>query len=899
MTDTLLGTKFYAPPALANIVHRQRLLDKLDQGLNQGSRLTLISAPAGYGKTTLLGEWLRHSNLKAAWLSLDEGDNDPARFLVYLINALQRIIPACGEASLGILDSTAGQNPNAVLTPLINDMVGHPSLFLVVFDDFHAIKNQTVHNSLAFLLENAPPQARFVITTRADPLLPIPRLRGRGQVTEIRQVDLRFSEDEAAQFLYLLSGLDLNKEDITALNSRTEGWAAGLRMAAVSLTEHRDASTFIQEFTGSNRYILDYLIEEVLEAQPEAIQGFLLHTAILEQLCGSLCDAIIDQVIELPESSQSVLEDLERKNLFIFPLDEKREWYRYHRMFSDLLKQRLAVLYPAIEPELHRRASRWYEQHDLNEFAIDHAIFSSDAGRAAELIEGLAEATLMKSQVATLNGWLKQLPEEEIRKRPELSVYYAWALLWSGAPLEAIEAHLEATTHAGDDSAKALPLQAFLAIFHNEINHSIKLAKQALEKLPEENLLLRSLANYILASAYMTEGDASEAVELLEEIRRSSQRAGNLMIAVLVLCELADLRIKQGHLHDARRLYQQALDLAVDAHGQQLPVAGKPMIGLGDLAREWNDFETAERLLLEGISLAEQWSVLGTFEGYLNLVMIWDSLGQKDKADQMFAQLRDLAVQFDVSELDDLVVEMFAARRNLTWGDLEAARQWADQRHFLRGKTDYEPDEVMDILISRLQKYQNLVMGRLLVAEGRFTEAIDVLEQVIVEARRTDRKILLIEAETQRAVALHACSREDDALTALTHALRLAEPEGMRRIFIDQGPAVQALLEAYQDKIAQPGLAAYINRLLQAFMPNKKDRKSDTGPPQKLSIEPLSDRELDVLRLLPSDLSSTEMAVELAVSVNTLRTHLKHIYAKLDAHSRYEAIARAREAGLL
>lgn len=899
LAETLLATKFYKPPALSTVVNRQHLLEKLELGLEQGGRLTLVSAPAGYGKTTLLGEWIRGSNLTVAWLSLDEGDNDPARFLVYLISALRKIIPDCGEKSLAIQATSPGQNPAFLLTPLVNDMANHPSPFLVVLDDYHLINNQTVHASLTFLLENAPPQAHFVITTRADPLLPIPRLRGRGQVTEIRQSDLRFSENEAAQFLRTLTGLSLGRENIAALNSRTEGWAAGLRMAAASLQDHPDVSTFIADFTGSNRYILDYLIEEVLDAQPEAIQGFLLHTSILEQLCASLCDAVTDQLVELPESSQSILESLERRNLFIFPLDENREWYRYHRLFADLLKQRLSSSHAEIELELHHRASVWYEQNGFNEFAIDHALLTGDEQRAALLIEGSAESTLMKSQVTTLNEWLQQISEQVIQEHPELSVYYAWTLLLSGAPLEAIQARLESPVYHADHSAKALPLQAFLAIFHNQIDRSIELARLASEQLPEEDMLLRSLANYILASGLMAKGKTSQAIEILEEIGKTSQRAGNLMIAVLVLCELADLRFKEGHLREAQRLYQQALEIASDPNGQQLPVAGKALIGLGDLAREWNDLAAAEKFLLDGIALAEQWSVLGIFEGYISLVMVWDVQGKKEKADQMFTRLSDLAYQFDASELDDYVVEMFAARRNITQGDLAAARGWADHLLLDREKTAAARDGFIDILVARLNKYENMILGRLLMAEGHYDEAIDILNQVISDAERSERIILLIEAETQRALALQASNRADESLEAITRALRFAEPEGLQRIFIDQDEPLRALLTAYRGKIKPPALTAYVDQLLTAFEPQLNKKEPSKISTQMVFDEPLSERELQVLQLLPSDLSSTEMAGELSVSVNTLRTHLKNIYAKLGAHSRYEAIARARDKNLL
>jgi LuxR family maltose regulon positive regulatory protein len=594
MSDTLLATKFHTPPPLTNLVSRKRLLQRLDEGIRQGSRLTLISAPAGYGKTTLLGDWIRNSNRSAVWISLDEGDNDPARFLSYLVSALRTIKPGMGETTLTKLQTSQTQIPINMLTPLVNELVDIPGNVVIVFDDYHTIHNQSIHDALTLLLEHAPPHVHTVIASRADPLLPIARLRGRGQVTELRQNDLRFSKAEASKFLGLNPSLDLSQADIAALTTRTEGWAAGLQMASVSLKEQSDVSSFIRDFTGSNRYILDYLIEEVLHKQPDAVQSFLLFTSILEHLSGPLCDAVIEGMVSLPADSQSTLEDLEHSNLFIIPLDERREWYRYHRLFADLLKQRLNQSQPEILNMLHRRASEWYEENGLMEEAIEHALSSGAAPRAAKLIEKSAESTLMRSQVRTFLGWIERLPEGEIINWPSLSVYYAWELLWNGAPLEAIEAHLELIAHQKDHSTKSLPLQAFLAVFKGDVSRAARLANQAIEQLPEEDTLLRSLASFILASSYLAQGDAERGINILEDTARASQRTGNMMIAVLVLCELGDDSQKHGRLHQAKGLYQQALDLGTDEQGVRLPVAGKALIGLGDVAREWNDFDTAE-----------------------------------------------------------------------------------------------------------------------------------------------------------------------------------------------------------------------------------------------------------------------------------------------------------------
>ncbi len=899
MTDALFATKFYIPPPITYLVDRDRLLIRLNEGIRQGKQLTLLSAPAGYGKTTLLAEWIRKSEFSAVWLSLDEGDNDPVRFLVYVISALQKIRPDIGETTLDNLQSSQTQIYSSALAPVVNELAKISEDILIVFDDYHTIHNQAVHDALILFMEHAPPNVYFVIASRADPLLPVARLRGRGQVNELRQDDLRFTQEEAAQFLRMNPAIELSKKDILALTNRTEGWAAGLQMAAASLEDQDDVSTFIQDFTGSNRYILDYLIEEVLESQTRTIQEFLLYTSILEQLGGSLCDAVVDQIIELPASSQMILEELEHKNLFIIPLDNRREWYRYHRLFSDLLRQRLSLLQPDLEPELHQRASNWYEEEGIIEEAIEHALRAGDPDRAANLIEAAAEATLMQSQVMTYLNWLQRLPSEEIHNRPALSIYYSWALLWTGAPLEAIEALISQTAQLHGQSVKALPLEAFLEIFSGDVSRAASLAQQAIEELPKEDRLLRSLANFILASTYLAQGESEQGIHILENTARESQKAGNVMTAVLVLCELGDESQKHGRLHQAKRLYQQALDLATGKQGELLPVAGKALIGLGDLAREWNDFETAERYLTDGIELAEQWSVLGTFEGYLNLVVLRDSQGNKQEADQLLSHLRDLAYQFDASEIDDYIVDMYAARRNISYGDFEAVEEWAKTRTDPKKPIASDTVGVGELLRSRMRKYENAILARLFIAQGRYKDAISVLDQSLTEAQKLDRVFLTIDAEILRAIALKKNQNDKESLAAISTALTLAEPEGFMRVFLDHGDTIIELLEYARGEIEDPQILSYIARLLEADKPKFEPQKPVIKPPIRELIEPLSDRELEVLQLLPSMLSSTEMAGELSISVNTLRSHLKSIYAKLEAHSRYEAIARAKDLGLL
>ena len=899
MSDSLLATKFFVPHPGPNLVHRQRLLDRLDESLRRGNHLTLISTPAGYGKTTLLGEWFQASHYSKTWLTLDEGDNDPVRFLIYLVYALREIMPGFGETMLMDAGSSQTHISNLQLTSLLNELFELPDKSLIILDDYHCISKQTIHDAVSNLIEHSPPHVHFVISSRADPPLPISRLRARGQVTELRQNDLQFTLDEAAEFLTKNPAFSLTRDDISALTNRTEGWAAGLQMASASLVEQSDVSGFIQAFTGSNRFILDFLIEEVLANQTDEIQDFLLHTSILDHLCGPLCDQLISEFIVLPATSQDTLVELEQKNLFIIPLDDQRKWYRYHRLFADLLRQRLVQLYPERKILLHQRACDWYEMHRFSEEAIEHAFWADDKQRAAELIQEAAETILMQSQVTTLLSWLRKLPPNELQTRPVLSVYYAWVLLWSGAPLEAIDSHLKLAVSRQSHSAYGLPLQAFLEIYNGNVENAIRLSHRALDQLPEEDLLLRSLANFILASSHLARGETEEGITILERTARTSQQVGNVMIATLILCELGDENQKLGQLHQAQRLYEQALEISSTRQGGLLPVAGKALIGLGDLEREWNHLETAEQMTIKGISLAEEWSILGTFEGYINLAIIKDAQGEKHAADQIFSHLHELAYQFDASEVDDYVVEIVAARRNIAHGNLDSVEEWINNRSLDKPKTPIRSDAVDELLQVRLRKYEKSIQARYLVAKGQYDQALTLLDQVLIEAENLGRVFLIIEAEVLRAIAFHAREDQPAALSALRRALQLAEPEGFMRIFLDQGDPLVGLLESTLCEVREPSLVIYIQRLLDSF--SQPQTTSLTALPTgiKVPVEALSARELEVLHLLQSSLSSTEMAGELSISVNTLRSHLKNIYSKLGAHSRYEAIAHAKRIGLL
>jgi LuxR family maltose regulon positive regulatory protein len=643
MATPLLTTKLYIPPVRPGLVSRPRLIERLNEGLHR--KLTLISAPAGFGKTTLLSEWVHRRSevtppLPVAWVSLDEGDNDPTRFLAYVIAALQTLALSqvegieanIGKGALGALQSPQPPPMESVLTALINEIVTIPDSFALVLDDYHMIEAQPIHDALTFLLDHLPSQMHLVIASRADPPLPVARLRGRGQLTELRVDDLRFTPDEVAEFLNRIMGLGLSVDDITALDSRTEGWIAGLQMAAVSMQGRENISGFVAEFTGSQHYILDYLIEEVLQRQSESVQSFLLQTSILERMSGPLCDAITGT-----GNSHAMLEHLEHANLFVFPLDDNHHWYRYHILFADLLRQRLHRAQPDLVPTLHRRASEWYEQNGHTAAAIDHALSAGDPERAAHLIEQAAESMMMRSEIATLQSWVEALPDEMVRARPTLCVFHTWALMLSGHPLEVAEARLQDAVEAdaaGSVSGEVMAVRALIATYQGKTRQSIELAHQALELLPEESLSLRSLVAGFLSLNYFYSGDVVAARQALDETVRIGQRAGNVMNTVLALCHLAELSIIQGQLHEGRAFYEQALELAIDeqGQGQRQPIAGIALIGLGRLLLEWNDLDGATRHLVEGIELIKKWGEAGAINGYIGLACVKQAQGDVEGA---------------------------------------------------------------------------------------------------------------------------------------------------------------------------------------------------------------------------------------------------------------------------
>ena len=896
MPSPLVRTKLYVPRARHAVVPRARLLDPLRAGAGGQPRLTVVSAPAGFGKTTLLATWAAGASRPVAWVSLEATEQQPTSFWTYVVTALDTAVPGLGS---GVLPLLQGPHPpmQSVLATLLNDLGALANGVELVLDDYHLADGPAIAGDVAFLVEHLPPDVHLLIGTRADPALPVARLRASGELVEIRAADLRFTLEEVTAYLNGVAGLQLDDAELAALEDRTEGWVAALQLAALSLRGRDDAAGFIAGFAGDDRYVVDYLVEEVVRRQPEEVNRFLLDTSVLDRLSGSLCDAVTRGT-----GSRAVLESLERANLFVIPLDDSRQWYRYHHLFADVLRAHLVQERPEGVPALHRRAAEWYGSADEPEPAVRHALAAGDVELAADLVERSAIGMLRQRQETTVRGWIDKIPAEVVRRRPVLAIGFIGALMSRGE-FESVEDRL-ADLH---DLLAAPPAdlvvlderelarvpgametyRAALALVAGDAAGTVAHADLAIARAAPGDDLTVAAASALAGLASWGNGDLESAHRAYSRAVKGLERAGNISDVLGCSITLGDLRITQGRLGDARQTYEDALRLA-SAHEVDGPLRGTAdmEVGLSQIAWERNDLAGTAAHLERATALGER---LGLpqfpYRWRVARARLREAEGDLAGAVSLFEE----AQQVHVGDYSPDVRPVAAQRVRVlvAQGRLDEAREWA---HGL----ELTPDDDL----SYVREYEHLTLARILMherdASGKATRtAYGLLDRLRVAGEEGGRTGTVIETLALQAIARHVDPERHDlprALVPLERALRLAEPEGYVRIFVGEGAPMAALLGALVER--NPSWS-YPRRLLGAC------EHAPASPRDHGLVDPLSARELEVLRLLATELDGPEISRRLYISLNTLRTHTRHIFAKLDVNTRRAAVRRAAERGLV
>lgn len=900
MPGSLITTKLFVPTLRAGVVQRARLNERLLRGGT--GRLTLVSAPAGFGKTTAVVAWLesRPSGGAVAWLSLDDTDSQPAMFWAHLTAAVQDAVARIGAPPLDIPEQ--GEQPDHLVPgAIVNALAALPGSIDLVLDDYHVVEQPGVHAGVTFLLEHLPPNVHVVMTTRADPPLPLARMRAQGELVEIRAADLRFTADEIAAYLNGAMGLGLSVADVAALGDRTEGWIAALQLAALSIQGREDVAGFIAGFSGTDRYVFDYLIEEVLQRQPETVRQFLLETCFLDRLSGPLCDAVTGR-----SGSRETLDTLYRANLFLVPLDDRREWYRYHHLFADVLETQLDTAARELLRTMRRRASAWYEARGERIEAIRHALSAEDFDHAAELIELAIFGMQSKRQELTIRAWMDALPEAAVRKRPVLGIALAGVLASVGefegleGKLKEVERGLAAIAAAGNTipqgisvaDATQLPrvpglvelYRAALSQVRRDLAAGIRHAERVLALAPSDDHLARAAAASLLGIAYWSDGQLELARAKWTEGRDGLMRAGHFADTLGVSVALGDINLALGRLREAAHIFENALEVSAAERGPIVRGTADIHTGLALVLRERNELEAARRHLLVSSELGEgaglpqnpyRWrvadSLLRQSEGDLDGACAGIEEAVRVYAADMFPNVRPVAAT--------------RARILLAQGRQDEATRW-------RRDAGVGPDDAM----SFLREYEYITLARLLLAEelkgasGTGARALSLIRRLLEAAEAGGRNGSIIELSILLALASRSTGI-DEALKHLARALSVAAPEGYVRMFVDEGPSMEVLLKAAAKRQIE---VDYTNTLLTAFGPAQPKPKMHPE-----LIEALSERELDVLRLLGSDLGGPEIARELAISENTMRTHTKNIYEKLGVNSRRAAVSRAEKFQLL
>ncbi len=915
----LLTSRLSIPPVRSQLVARLRLLKQLDVGMEH--KCTLICAPAGFGKTMLLAAWAGsrgHQAGPVAWLSLEDGDNDPRRFWSYFVAALQTVRADIGSEILSLLRSSQPLPFDLLLGMLMNALAVLPQGVALVLDDYHVIETRELHRAMTVLLDHLPAHVHLFIAGRSDPPFPLARLRARNELLELRAEELRFTSEEAADFLRHTMGLALPDQAIAALESRTEGWIVGLQLAALSLKGHEDMNGFLAAFTTSpfpHRHIADYLVQEVLEHQTKRMQTFLLHTCILDRLTSALC-----QVLSETTDAQEMLRLLEQRNIFLMPLDEQRIWYRYHQLFADVLRNYVRETMPELLPTLHRRASNWYEQQGYYPEAIDHAIAALDMERAAALIEQLSEATNWQySEYARLRKWLQALPGAVIQTRLLLCILYASSMLFSppfdAAQLEVVEEYLRHAqcSLAGDkkslkqhDHTRWQTLHgavaanlSVLARIRGDITAARAYAFQALAILERKNIVYRDLAARTLVNIYLNHGDVEAAKRALEEFTLLGRAAQDTLVVLNAWANVAVIQTSQGELRQAFATYQEIIRWA-EQKLKRWQLAW-PYVGLGRILLEWNALDEAESYLVRALEIARQIDhpdVL--FNSYQHLTLLYVA---RDDMKQASACIADLeltilkAPQF-AQNLFHTMCKALRAWLALARGDLVVARSWAQS---------YQPvDDINTAELTQVRIGELIILTRVYLADGRSLLALQLLERLLPFAEKAQYMYERISMLALQALAFSAQGDRKQAIATLLRALELAEPGGYIRIFVNEGAPMADLLskalevlQAGRFPLVQRVSIEYIQTLLAALEQQTLVKKRVEKPPlSQEKLPTLSKRELEVVYLMSLGLSDREIAQKLVITENTIKTHAKRIYARLDAKNRAQAVIRARELGL-
>jgi len=892
----VLATKLYIPPARANAIARTRLTDTLRTAIEQTGGFTLISGPAGFGKTTLLSAFVTQLGQPVAWVSLDEGDNDPPRFWTYLITACQSILAGIGGAALALLSTPQQLPDDTIPTLLINDLSAQDGSLVLVLDDYHAIQNPSIHASLLFLLDHLPHNLHVIVCTRIDPPWPLVRFRARNQLVEIRAQDLRFSVEEAAAFLNQTMGLDLSAEDVAALEQRTEGWIAGLQLAALSMQGRGDTAAFIQAFTGSHVYIAEYLVEEILQRQPDDVQMFLLQTSILERLTAGLCEAVTGCA-----DGQAVLSALDRANSFIVPLDNEGRWFRYHHLFADLLNARLRQrLTPDALADLQRRAAAWYAANGYETEAVRHALAAEDFDNAAALLDRIGQTRMSMGQLNQLRGWLDALPPESFARHPRLEIYRILIDLSQGTldmgedTLLDAERRVKALPPSPENDRLRLEAMSYLCLFlaHQNTARTIQIAHEALAELPEDDVRLRLNVYSALYRAHGMDGDYERGAAAYRESFQLAQTAdlyytftNTTMVRSFDLCQY-------GRMDEAAHYCRAIIERSAQGDRRVVYETGPSLIGLGGVYLEWHDLDAAETYLTRGIELCRQSGIDGLYAGYTIKARLHQARGELDAALEILRKLSQSFQRWDFFLMTRQVSVQLAA------GDVAAAAQCiVPLRQILR-----DSPHAHRVPLIAAEAFR-LCLARITLAQGDLDTASQTLDEIQATVEPDGRNGRLLEVHLMRALLEQ--KRADgqithEAIRHLRRALELGESAGFVMLLLEEGPPLIPLLSAVIDQRATPAhLRVYAQELLNAFAMNGSAEAARPLSGAAGLVEPLTARELEVLQCIARGDSNQAIADHLVITVRTVKKHITNILGKLDASNRTQAVARARELGLI